>query len=57
MEKLFFQQKHVLSDDNEKILALHQPIRSVPTSMYNALSVGDRTDEVVMLSTGEEVKG
>ena len=56
MEKLFFQQKHVLSDDNERILALHQPIGSVPSAMYNALAVGDRTDELVTLSNGEQVK-
>ena len=56
MEKLFFQQKHVLSDENERILALHQPIGSVPSAMYNALAVGDRTDELVTLSNGEQVK-
>lgn len=56
MEKLFFQQKHVLSDDNERIMALHQPIRSVPTAMYNALAVGDRTDETVLLSDGKTLK-
>jgi oligoendopeptidase F len=56
MEKLFFQQKHVLSDENERILALHQPIGSVPSAMYNALAVGDRTDEQVTLSNGEQVK-
>lgn len=56
IEKLFHQQAHVLSDDNERILALHSPISSVPTSMYNALAVGDRTDEEVVLSTGEKMK-
>lgn len=56
MEKLFFQQEHVLSDDNERIMALHQPIRSIPTSMYNALAVGDRTDETVTLSDGQTLK-
>ncbi|MDY0211063.1 MAG: oligoendopeptidase F [Acholeplasma sp.] len=56
MEKLFFQQEHVLSDDNERIMALHQPIRSVPTAMYNALAVGDRTDETVTLSDGKSLK-
>ncbi|MCU0105428.1 oligoendopeptidase F [Acholeplasma vituli] len=56
IEKLFHQQEHVLSDDNERILAFHSPIFSVPTSMYNALAVGDRTDEEVQLSTGEKMK-
>lgn len=56
IEKLFHQQAHVLSDDNERILAYHSPIFSVPTSMYNALAVGDRTDEEVLLSTGEKMK-
>lgn len=56
IEKLFHQQEHVLSDDNERILAFHSPIFSVPTSMYNALAVGDRTDEEVLLSTGEKMK-
>ncbi|PKK85698.1 MAG: oligoendopeptidase F, partial [Tenericutes bacterium HGW-Tenericutes-8] len=56
MEKLFFQQQHVLTNDNERILALHQPISSVPSAMYNALAVGDRIDETVTLSNGEQVK-
>ena len=56
IEKLFHQQAHVLSDDNERILAFHSPISSVPTSMYNALAVGDRSDEEVLLSTGEKMK-
>ncbi|HKL60841.1 MAG TPA: M3 family oligoendopeptidase, partial [Acholeplasma sp.] len=52
MQKLFKQQAHVLSDDNERLLSNFGPLSSVPTSLYNALSIGDRDNEVVTLSDG-----
>lgn len=55
MQKLFKQQEHVLSDDNERLLSNFGPLSSVPTSLYNALSIGDRSDETVNLSDGSSV--
>ncbi|MBE0700535.1 MAG: oligoendopeptidase F, partial [Acholeplasmataceae bacterium] len=55
MEKLFFQQKHVLSGDQEKILANFSATRSVPTSLYQALAIIDASDEHVLLSNDKEV--
>ncbi|MBN3491180.1 oligoendopeptidase F [Acholeplasma equirhinis] len=54
-QKLFRGQTHILDADKEKLLANLSPIRSIPTSLYQALSVIDRIDETVKLSTGEEV--
>jgi oligoendopeptidase F len=55
MEKLFVQQKHVLSTDQEQLLAHFGPTRSIPSSLYQALSIVDAHDEKVTLSTGKEV--
>ena len=55
MEKLFVQQKHVLSGDQEKLLANFGPTRSIPSSLYQALSIVDAKDEQVTLSTGKEI--
>lgn len=52
MEKLFFQQKYVLSSDQEKILSNFSPTRRIPSSIYQALAIVDATDETVKLSTG-----
>lgn len=54
-EKLFFQQKHVLSTDQEKILANFGPLAQTPTSIYQALSIVDAKDETVELSDGSSV--
>jgi len=55
LEKLFFQQKHVLSSDQEKILAHFQATRNIPTSLYQALAIVDAKDEKVVLSDQKEV--
>lgn len=54
-EKLFFQQKHVLSGDQERILANFGPTRSVPSGLYQALAIVDAKDETIKLSNGEKV--
>ncbi|MDY0295604.1 MAG: hypothetical protein RBQ71_07340, partial [Acholeplasmataceae bacterium] len=55
MEKLFLQQKHVLSTDQENLLANFGPTRSVPSSLYQALAIIDRQDEKITLSDGKEI--
>lgn len=53
--KLFRNQEHVLSNEEERIMANYQPLVSMPTSLYQALSIVDRTDEKITLSDGREV--
>lgn len=55
MEKLFMQQKHVLDTDQEKLISNFGPTRSIPSSLYQALAIVDRSDEKVTLSNGKEV--
>lgn len=55
MEKLFLLQKHVLSTDQEKILANFGATRNVPSSLYQALAIIDRQDEKITLSHGKEI--
>lgn len=55
MEKLFMQQKHVLSSDQERIIANFGPTKSVPASLYQALAIVDAEDEKVTLSDGKEI--
>ena len=55
IEKLFLQQKHVLSTDQETILANFGASRSVPSSLYQALAIIDRQDEKVTLTSGKEI--
>ncbi|MFP4178334.1 MAG: M3 family oligoendopeptidase, partial [Acholeplasmataceae bacterium] len=55
LKKLFFQQKHVLSAEQERILANFQATRNIPTSLYQALAIVDAEDEKVVLSNQEEV--
>ena len=55
MEKLFLQQKHVLSEDQETILANFGASRSVPSSLYQALAIIDRQDEKITLTDGKEI--
>jgi oligoendopeptidase F len=55
MVKLFAQQKHVLDGDQERILANFGPTRSVPSSLYQALSIVDAVDEKITLSDGKEL--
>jgi oligoendopeptidase F len=56
MEKLFLQQKYVLSGDQEKILANFGPTRSIPSSLYQALAIIDASDETIKMSDGKKVK-
>jgi oligoendopeptidase F len=56
MEKLFLQQKYVLSGDQEKIMANFGPTRSVPSSIYQALAIVDAKDETIKLSDGRKQK-
>ncbi len=55
MQKLFKQQKHVLSNKEEQILANFGPTRSIPSQLYNALSLTDRVDEEITLSNNEKI--
>lgn len=54
-EKLFRRQKHILSQDEERLLSNYGPVSSVVGQLYNALSLTDRTDEEVVLSNGDKV--
>lgn len=55
MEKLFFQQKHVLSSDQEQLLANFGPTKTIATSLHQALSIVDAVDTVVTLSDSKKV--
>lgn len=52
MEKLFFQQKHVLSDDQEQIMANFGSIRNIPSSLYQGIAIVDAVDEEVEFKDG-----
>jgi oligoendopeptidase F len=54
MEKLFLQQKHVLSSESEQLLSNFSPLRNVPSSLYQSLAIVDAVDEEVTLSSGEK---
>lgn len=54
-QKLFRGQSHILDEKSEQLLSNFSPIRSIPTSLYQALSTIDRTDETIKLSDGSEV--
>ncbi|MCF7930402.1 MAG: oligoendopeptidase F [Acholeplasmataceae bacterium] len=56
MEMLFFQQKHVLDDDQERLLANFGPTRSIPSSLYQSLAIIDAVNIKVKLSNNEEVE-
>ncbi len=55
IQKLFKQQKHVLSNKEEQILANFAGTRSIPSQLYQALSLTDRVDEEIILSNGEKL--
>ncbi|NLN50982.1 MAG: oligoendopeptidase F [Acholeplasmataceae bacterium] len=55
IRRLFKQQKHVLSDIEEKLLTNFGPINSIPNQLYSALSLTDRINEKVILSSGKEL--
>ena len=52
MEKLFFQQKHVLSDDQEKVMANFGSIRNIPSSLYQGIAIVDAVDQEVEFKDG-----
>jgi oligoendopeptidase F len=54
-QKLFRGQSHILDEKSEQLLSNFSPIRSIPTSLYQALSTIDRTDETIKQSDGSEV--
>lgn len=56
MQTLFDQQKHVLSSDQERLMSNFGAIRSIPSSLHQALAIIDRDDEEIELSTGEKIK-
>ena len=55
IEKLFYQQKHVLKPEQEQILANFGPTRSIPTSLYQAVSIVDAKNEEITLDNGEKI--
>src|SRR5690554_1673719 len=54
-QKLFRSQQHILDAKSEQLLSNFSPIRSIPTSLYQALSTIDRKDETITLSDGKDV--
>lgn len=54
-EKLFMQAKHILSEEQESIMANFGPTASIPSNLYQALSIVDAKDEKVTLDNGEEI--
>jgi len=55
IEKLFYQQKHVLNPEQEQILANFGPTRSIPTTLYQAVSIVDAKNEEITLDNGEQI--
>ena len=53
--QLFFNQKYILGDKEEKILANFGPARSVSNDIYQSLSIIDAVDEEVTLSDESKV--
>ena len=56
MTKLFHSQEHILDDKQEKLIANFSISNSLPSLLHQSLSIIDREDEVVTLSSGEKVK-
>src|SRR5690625_2250100 len=56
MEKLFRQQKHDLSVDQEQIISNFAPTTEIPSNIYQAVSIIDAKDEEVTLDSGETIK-
>lgn len=52
MEKLFLQQKHVLSDDQEQIMANFGSVRQIPSSLYQGIAIIDAVDQEVTFKDG-----
>lgn len=56
MTKLFHSQEHILDDKQEKLIANFSISNSLPSLLHQSLSIIDREDEIVTLSSGEKVK-
>lgn len=56
MEKMYHQQKHILSEESEKLLSNFQGVTSTPSSLYNALAVSDQEEVFVTLSNGDKIQ-
>lgn len=54
MEKLFLQQKHVLSDDQEQIMANFGSVRQIPSSLYQGIAIIDAVDQEVTFKDGSK---
>ena len=55
IEKLFRSQEHVLDQKSEEILANYTSLSGQGNELYSALSVADKVDKEVTLSSGEKV--
>ena len=55
LEKLFRVQKHVLDSKSESILANYSTLSNQGSEIYSALSVADKIDKEVTLTSGEKV--
>jgi oligoendopeptidase F len=55
VQKLFRSQEHVLDQKSEALLANFSQLSGQGATIYNSLSVADKTDNEVTLSTGETV--
>jgi oligoendopeptidase F len=55
LEKIFHNQKHILSDAEEAIIANFSPIHSAIDDVYNSIYNVDRENEVVTLSDGSQL--
>ena len=56
IEDLYRQQKHVLSEEMERLLSYYSQYNGTPSSVYSELSVSDIEYPTVTLSDGKEVK-
>ena len=55
VKKLFRNQEHVLDEKSEGILANYSQLASKGNEIYTALSVGDKVDKSITLTSGEEI--
>ena len=55
-EKLFKQQKHVLNQEQEQILANFASTSNIPSSLYQAISIIDANNETVTLDDGSAIE-
>lgn len=56
LENLFRQQEHILTDEQEAIMANHSQVRNSTGSLYSALSNTDKKPVFITLKNGEEVE-